>query len=140
MPADGRRIVVREPVHYAVVRDGPRVTLFVDGVRSRRNQQRYPALEFKSLTGASLGAQLREFENDVPVTHRCFRGIIDEVRVSTVARYKEDFVPQKRFEADAHTQALYHFDEGEGNTLHDASGNELHGTIYGAAWVGRQVP
>ncbi len=31
--------------------------------------------------------------------------------------------------------AYYSFDEGSGNVLHDLSGNENDGTIYGAKWV-----
>ena len=45
----------------------------------------------------------------------------DEVRISNVARYTEDFTPEERFEPDEHTLALYHFDEGEGNVLIDSS-------------------
>ena len=63
-----------------------------------------------------------------------FHGIIDEVRFSNIARYKEDFVPEQRFEPDEHTMALYHFDEGSGEVLHDASGNGHHGKIVGATW------
>ncbi len=40
-----------------------------------------------------------------------------------------------RFEADEHTLALYHFDEGEGDVLNDTSGNDHHGKIVGAKWV-----
>ncbi len=50
-------------------------------------------------------------------------------------RYTESFTPEARFEVDEHTLALYHFDEGQGETLIDSSGNEHHGTIYGATWV-----
>ncbi len=64
-----------------------------------------------------------------------YRGQMDELRVSKVARYAEDYVPSQRFESDADTVALYHFDEGHGNTLKDSSGNDHHGTIRGAVWV-----
>jgi len=57
-----------------------------------------------------------------------FKGAIDEVRISNVARYGDGFVPPKRLDADGHTMALWHFDEpfdslkyedssGHGNTL-----------------------
>jgi len=36
-----------------------------------------------------------------------------------------------RFEPDAQTLALYHFDEREGDVLRDSSGNGHHGTIHG---------
>jgi hypothetical protein len=36
--------------------------------------------------------------------------LIDEVRISTVARYRESFeVPRAEFEPDANTQLLMHF-------------------------------
>ncbi|MCA9048300.1 MAG: protein kinase [Planctomycetaceae bacterium] len=64
-----------------------------------------------------------------------FRGLIDEVRISSVARYTEDYEPTRRFEPDEHTIALYHFDEGQGDVLKDFSGNNHHGRIFGAKWV-----
>ena len=64
-----------------------------------------------------------------------FTGIIDEVRISNIARYTEDFIPQRRFEPDKDTMALYHFDEGSGDVLHDSSGNGHDGKIVGAKWV-----
>lgn len=69
--------------------------------------------------------------------HAPFSGRLDEVRISKVARYSESKLPAEvdRFKSDSDTLALYHFDEGEGKTLHDVSGNGLHGTISGARWV-----
>lgn len=64
-----------------------------------------------------------------------FQGVMVECRVSDVARYTEDFTPQRRFEPDGHTVALYHFDEGSGDVLKDSSGNGHDGRIVGAKWV-----
>jgi NOL1/NOP2/fmu family ribosome biogenesis protein len=64
-----------------------------------------------------------------------FHGIIDEVRISNVARYDNNFTPAERFEPDEHTLALYHFDEGQGEIAHDSSPNKHHGKIVGAKWV-----
>ncbi len=54
-------------------------------------------------------------------------GLIDEVRVSNIARYlpAEFFVatPRGRLEADENTLALWHFDGGRSEWLKDASGN-----------------
>ncbi|MFK5923315.1 MAG: glycoside hydrolase family 20 zincin-like fold domain-containing protein [Verrucomicrobiota bacterium] len=36
---------------------------------------------------------------------------IDELRISSVRRYREDFVPSERFSADDKTLALFHFDK-----------------------------
>jgi hypothetical protein len=64
-----------------------------------------------------------------------FAGVIDELRISKIARYTADFTPATRFESDADTLALYHFDEGAGDILTDSSGNNHHGKIVNAKWV-----
>ena len=59
-------------------------------------------------------------------------GKLDEVRISSVARYDDDFEPAERFEVDEHTVALWHFDEGEGaEVLDEARGlsGEIHGDV-----------
>ncbi len=65
-----------------------------------------------------------------PRSRGSFAGYIDEVRLSTVARYntkKKPFTPQGRFEPDKHTVALWHFDEPSGSEIFfDSSGNEYH--------------
>ena len=59
-----------------------------------------------------------------------FAGYIDEVRISTVARYntaKRSFTPITKFNNDAKTVALWHFDEPIGTrTFSDTSGNAYH--------------
>ena len=59
-----------------------------------------------------------------------FTGYIDEVRISTVARYdvnKKGFIPGDKFKNDAKTAALWHFDEPGGTReFSDASGNAYH--------------
>lgn len=56
-----------------------------------------------------------------------FTGYIDEVRISTIARYdvaKEGFTPRGKFKNAAKTVALWHFDEPRGTReFSDASGN-----------------
>ena len=52
-----------------------------------------------------------------------FRGFLDEVRLSTTARYLASFVvPTSPFTVDASTAALYHFDEASGTAVGDAVG------------------
>ena len=59
-----------------------------------------------------------------------FTGYIDEVRISTVARYdisKNSFMPNKKFKNDGKTVALWHFDESGGmRKFSDSSGNAYH--------------
>ena len=69
-----------------------------------------------------------------------FTGYIDEVRLSTVARYdvdKEGFTPRGKFKNDAKTVALWHFDEPGGTReFSDASGNARHLVGNGGAATG----
>ena len=39
------------------------------------------------------------------------------------------------FQPDQYTVALYHFNEGSGTTVYDATTNENNGTIHGATWT-----
>ena len=48
-----------------------------------------------------------------------FRGRIDEVRISSVARYSRPFTPVARHEVDESTWGLWHFDEGVGSVAVD---------------------
>ena len=69
-----------------------------------------------------------------------FAGYIDEVRISTVARYdvgKDGFTPSHKFKKDRHTLALWHFDEPGGRRIFsDASGNAHHLIGEGGARTG----
>jgi hypothetical protein len=116
---DGPSIVENRRVHVAAVFTKRGHSCYIDGKKvtaSARNGDLRPAKE-KFQLGSS------------------FVGVIDEVRFSKVARYDKDFTPEKRFEADGDTIALYHCDEGSGDKLIDSSGNGHHGTIFGAKWV-----
>jgi hypothetical protein len=44
-------------------------------------------------------------------------------------------VPSQSGKTDINTVALWHFDEGTGDTIYDASGNNNHGVINGATWT-----
>jgi hypothetical protein len=53
---------------------------------------------------------------------RWYHGYVDEVRISDTARYTSNFVPQGPFIDDGNTVALWHFDEGTGQSVSDATG------------------
>ncbi|HEX7319147.1 MAG TPA: LamG domain-containing protein [bacterium] len=55
--------------------------------------------------------------------------IVDTLLLSTVLMISSGFA----FENDAHTVALWHCDEGSGNILRDASGNDHDGELNGGA-------
>jgi Concanavalin A-like lectin/glucanases superfamily len=67
-------------------------------------------------------------------TSEYFKGKLDEVRISNVARTAFNLTAAPI--VDANTVALWHFDEGTGLTAHDASANANNGTIFGAMWTG----
>jgi glucose/arabinose dehydrogenase len=87
-----------------------------------------------------IGAEKRDAGAQFPSYH----GWIDEVRVSRVVRYTASFTrPSAPFVSDANTVALYHFDEGNGNVITDASGaaggpstgvRRVGGTSQGPQW------
>ena len=67
-----------------------------------------------------------------PLYSSRFTGKIDELRISKTARYNSSFTaPTTKFEKDANTIALYHFNEGSGTSIVDESGNNINGSISG---------
>jgi len=66
--------------------------------------------------------------NPAAITARYTRKI-DELRLSDIPRYFEDFTPELRHAMDDHTLGLWHFDEGEGFAAVDSSGNGNNGTL-----------
>jgi|GEM_PF-4697203 len=105
--------------HLALVRNGGLLRLFVNGCLIV--QEPY-AGDFDLQSLRQIGES-------------GFDGMIDEVRISSTARYERDFVPpplHQRFKPDKHTVALYHFDQPQGDVAQDASGNGFHGTIVGS--------
>ncbi len=64
---------------------------------------------------------------------------LDEVRISDVTRYTEDFTPQTRYEPDEDTLSLWHMNEGSGDVTYDeVSGVEgdLLGNVSWTAGIG----
>jgi formylglycine-generating enzyme required for sulfatase activity len=121
-----KAVEVNKPVHVALMRGPEGVSFYLNGVL-----QGEPLQILVSGRDATLDFCVAD-----PRWHKIpFHGDLDEFRVSSVARYHETFTPKSRFEPDADTLALYHFDEGEGDLLKDSSGKERHGKIDGAKWV-----
>jgi serine/threonine protein kinase/formylglycine-generating enzyme required for sulfatase activity len=112
--------LIGQRFHLAGVRDEKEMRLFIDGQRVATKQ--LPDLPLLVRPEAiTIGGRID--------------AVIDEVRISKAARYKNDFTPAERFEPDVDTIALYHCDEGQGDELKDSSGNGHHGKIVGAKWV-----
>lgn len=65
-----------------------------------------------------------------------FGGLIDEVRISNIARYQGNFASPRRYQEDINTVGLWHFDEGSGSTANDSSQYANTGTLTNTpTWV-----
>jgi formylglycine-generating enzyme required for sulfatase activity/tRNA A-37 threonylcarbamoyl transferase component Bud32 len=119
-------------VRIAVVVHADRTEIFLDGKRAAVNRSTHTSKR-NDVAGRGRLYLGTHASNEMIDGH--FQGTIDEVRVSKTARYKADYVVRSRLEPDADTLALFHFDEGVGDVLHDASGHGYDGKITRAAWV-----
>lgn len=126
--------------HVAVTRVGAdgAVTIFVDGVPDGAVESgpagdvSYPAAAVPEAAcgdGTQPCTQSDPFlvlgaeKHDVGPEYPSYRGLMDELRLSTVVRYPGPFAPPRaRFELDADTGAVYHFDEGAGPVARDSAG------------------
>jgi WD40 repeat protein len=122
----------RRRQHVALVYAGDKPLLFVDG-RLQQTEKEWDHIGDYTYANS---------EQPFVVGSVTSRGWVDEVRFSRGVRYTGDFTPQERFESDEDTLALYHFDEGYGETAHDASNNGNNARIVGARWseVGEECP
>ena len=79
-------------------------------------------------------------KHDAGAGYPSFRGFLDELRLSTVARYTANFtVPAVPFTPDAGTAALYHLDEASGTAVGDTVGQSpgflrVGGNPVGPLW------
>lgn len=128
--ASNAKADIEKPVHVAAVYDGQSFKLYVNG-----KQQDYVGQATLPHVPSPYDFMIGADPNGKGKPHQFFKGVIDEVRISKVARYTGDFKPAKRFKPDKETLVLYHFDEGAGKIAHDASGNKYHAAIQGANWV-----
>ncbi|MHC4338616.1 MAG: protein kinase domain-containing protein [Planctomycetota bacterium] len=114
-----------EWTHLALCFDGKRARFFVNG-----SLQRSIALGQPLAHGSAplfIGAEPDAAQEAASF----FRGAIDEVRVSVVARYARVFRPARFLDADANTLLLLRFDSLDEGRVPDASGNGLHGVPVG---------
>jgi hypothetical protein len=120
-------VVPGRRIHLAAVSTARELRLFVDGRLAGQGslEAAIPATRLCAIGGVPTAGPKWE-----PLD-----GLIDQVRISTSARYDKEFVPDERFTADKDTFARYLFDEGQGEELKDSSGNNNHGKIIGAKWV-----
>lgn len=72
-------------------------------------------------------------KHDAGSAYPSYRGLVDELRISTTLRYTSTFTrPSQPFSPDGQTVGLYHFNEGSGTTVYDSStvsGGPTNGTF-----------
>lgn len=121
-------------VRLALVYDASEGRLFANGKLLFRRKLSAPLKRSRGWYSSGFTIGAASF-GDRGGSMALVKAIIDEVRVSRTARYDDDYVPEPLLKGDEHTMALYHFDEGQGAVLKDASGNGHDGAIHGATWV-----
>lgn len=117
--------------HVAGVFDGSEVRVYVDGavVARRKGSGKRSRNDLPLVIGGDVG------QGGVP--NSFFPGKLDEVRVSSVARYaKDEFEPTRRFEADGDTLLLLHMDGMSGPWFPDSSSKTAHATAAGKPEIG----
>jgi hypothetical protein len=109
--------------HVAVTRAVDAFSVWVDGVEV--------ATADNSSTFASLSGDL--YIGNSEAAQNGWYGLIDEVRISSTARYSDGFTPARSWQRDAKTVGLWHLDS-RGSILYDASGNGSHGEMTDGIW------
>jgi len=133
----GAKIPFRKWTHVALVYDQRETRFYLNGkLQSASPRLAPPSKHPRWSVGGLIIGSTRYVTRGEPLFGGYFVGQMDEIRVSKVARYKEEeFTPRRHFDPDPDTLALYHCDEGKGERLTDASGNGHHAIVIGASWV-----
>jgi PKD repeat protein len=112
--------------HVALVWTGGNLNGFVDGV-----------LIGSTATSGGIGDGHNSFYMGKDLQGFFAPVVVDEVRISQVARYSTNFTPVTGFSVDPNTVAYWKFNTGTGTTAFDETGNH-DGTLIGSpppSWV-----
>jgi hypothetical protein len=133
----GKRLDLRGPdglvkagqwQHLAAVYDGTQARLYLDGALIAEAVVDAQALRMESNLSLYVGAN----PDEDGAAGAFFHGALDEVRLSTVARYGgKGFDPPARHESDPTTLLLLHLDRDDGPFALDASPGRRHGIGVG---------
>ena len=104
--------------------------LFVNGVLQSQTNASQTLAGTQSDTATYIGKW-----GNAQFNHRYFKGHIENVRISTTARYSANFTPDCANDTvDSATQAMWHFNSGTGFTAFDSTTNQYNGSIINAIW------
>jgi|GEM_PF-1216885 len=140
----GHTVSFDHRTHFAAQWDGERLQLFLNGrlcpgqefARGTFDRLKSFLIEQLAMLRSApllLGNHPADDWEQVGDRSHAFGGTIDGFRISRGVRYQKSFEPPS-LTADETTVLLYDFSEGEGDVLHDRSGNGYDGKIIGAAW------
>jgi hypothetical protein len=113
--------------HLALSFDGKKARFYVDG--SLQATADVPEPVRHGPEGLIVGGAARVGVRP----YGLFRGMVDELRVSDVARYPRGFTPPRFHREDENTLLLLRFDTLEDGKIADTSGHSRVVTPYGAA-------
>ena len=113
--------------HVALVRSGNRWMSFVDGVLDVD----------QTIAGSVIDRnENMNFGRWGAFAVAGFNGLMDEIRISSVARYTASgFTPTAAYSVDGDTLALWSMNEMSGASATDSSGNGHTGSLVGVPWA-----
>lgn len=114
--------------HLAATWDGSNWQLYINGVHVGTQSSAITLTNDQEMS-VFVGRLLDPSNND------WFNGLVDEVRISDIARTPSEFCLDGNCVSDEHTVGLWHFDEVSGTNANDAGPNDFDGNVIGADWV-----
>lgn len=73
------------------------------------------------------------------ISYNFFKGLISEIRFSSIVRYKDEFRSPVSYHIDDFTLAYWPCDEGRGDILHDFGPNTNHGKLNNVIWLNPKI-
>lgn len=122
--------------------NGDNVNFFIDGKPSSGNVVCNTGYAYAPDPAHPLvlGYRLQSFLHDISGYGAFWNGDLDEVRISSGARYNSAFTPDRVMSVDAQTVALWHLGEGIGNTVKDETGGGSTGNLINRPSSGSSTP
>lgn len=110
--------------HLAAIYDGQEMRLYLNGVLESSKSVTANVSWSENYKRTDIGDSPSDTHAEMS-----FNGIIDEVRISDIARYGGEFTP------DINTILYWQFNDGNGTSCIDESGRNHNGTIQNAQWI-----
>ena len=114
--------------HHVAVVGGVSTSLYVNG--TLKASEELPELGLEMLPVPIMVGQRCDMDESWSLNG----AVIDEIRISDVARYDQDFNPAPVFTTDSSTLLHWHFDEGQGDVASDEVSN-LELSLSDTEWV-----